>query len=115
MTPHQSFSCHTVLNYFLGKVTNAQLCSSKIKYVRAKNLRGGLLKPPPPLPDRIGLSSHEYKITIVKLITASSNIFPAFTKTKSKKNKDNFVEIEFLCSQFDLKLLPTFMGKFGYP
>ena len=38
---------HTVLNYFLGKVTNAQYYSFKIKCVRAKNRRGGLLKPPP--------------------------------------------------------------------
>ena len=28
-------------------------------------------------------------------MTASSNISPTFTKKKSKKNKDNFVEIEF--------------------
>ena len=41
------------------------------------------------------LSSHEYKITILKLKTASSNISPAFSKKKSKKNKDNFVKIEF--------------------
>ena len=39
---------HTVLNYFLGKVTNAQQCSSKIKCVRAKNRRGGAFKTPPP-------------------------------------------------------------------
>ena len=37
------------------------------------------------------LSSHEYKITILTLMPASSNISPAF----SKKNKDNFVRIEF--------------------
>ena len=41
------------------------------------------------------LSSHEYKITILKLMTASSNISPASSKKKSKKNKDNFVKIEF--------------------
>ena len=28
-------------------------------------------------------------------MTASSNISPTFTKKKSKKNKDNFVKIEF--------------------
>ena len=41
------------------------------------------------------LSSHEYKITILKLMPASSNISPASSKKKSKKNKDNFVKIEF--------------------
>ena len=42
------FFCYTVLNYFWGKVPNAQKCSSKIKCVRAKNRRGvGLLKLPP--------------------------------------------------------------------
>ena len=41
------------------------------------------------------LSSHEYKITILKVMTASSNISPAFTKKISKNNKDNFVKIEF--------------------
>ena len=39
--------------------------------------------------------SHKYKITILKLMTASSNISPAFTEKKSKKNEDNFVKIEF--------------------
>ena len=28
-------------------------------------------------------------------MTASSNISPAFTKKKKKKNQDNFVKIEF--------------------
>ena len=28
-------------------------------------------------------------------MTASSNISPAFAKKKSKKNKDNFVKIEY--------------------
>ena len=30
-----------------------------------------------------------------QIITHSSNISPAFAKKKSKKNKDNFVEIEY--------------------
>ena len=47
-------------------------------------------------------------------MTASSNISPAFTKKKSKKNKDNFVKIEFEVHN-DLKLLPTFMVNYGYP
>ena len=46
-------------------------------------------------------------------MTASSNISPA----SSKKNKDNFQLCEnwVWSSQFDLKLLPTFMVNFGYP
>ena len=40
------------------------------------------------------LSSHKYKITILKLMTTSSNVSPAFTK-KILKNQDNFVKIEF--------------------
>ena len=43
-------------------------------------------------------------------MTASSNISPAF----AKKNKDNFVKIEYELHN-GLKLLPTFMVNFGYP
>ena len=41
------------------------------------------------------LSSHGYKIATLKLMTASSNISPAFTEKFFKINKDNFVKIEF--------------------
>ena len=34
-------------------------------------------------------------------MTASSNISPAFTKKKSRKNKDNFVKIKFEVHNYD--------------
>ena len=57
--PSKIFFCHTVLNYFLGKVTNAQLGSSKIKCVRAKNRRGGggVFKAPHPGSYRVNETS----------------------------------------------------------
>ena len=58
--PQSKFFCHMVLNYFLGKVPNAQYCSSKIKSVRTKHRRGGGAFKAPPPPDRIGLNKLMY-------------------------------------------------------
>ena len=51
-----------MLNYFLGKVSNAQYCSSKIKCVRAKNRRGGgaFKAPPPPGSYRVNSFTPHY-------------------------------------------------------
>ena len=82
MTPNQKiFPPHGV--YFLGKVPNAQCCSSKIKCVRAKNQRGGLLKPPPP-PDGIGLKTLIQSTVTVRLDYCNSLYYGLSLKSIKK-------------------------------